>query len=253
MDVLALVTSRRPPQACSSGAHDRDGRDAACVPSRLLSNLSNPKLAVFFTSLLPQFGGGCVRRAARARAGVLHDDVRVALRRTRRPWGASRDVLRRPGDSAGVLDAVAGGVFWSRWACARRPSGASMQLDARRERARGAVQASGAERSAVPRGERADRAARRGRAGVVAGRGRGVHVRVRGRGRLRRARPSAARGDEQVRAQDDRFVVRPGHETIELERAVEWTDEYVPSSTRSTRRSRSSQTTRAGRRRASCG
>ena len=28
-------------------------------------------------------------------------------------------------------------------------------------------------------------------------------------------------------AQDDRFVVRPGHETIELERAIEWTDEYV--------------------------
>ena len=35
------------------------------------------------------------------------------------------------------------------------------------------------------------------------------------------------RAYETVRAQDDRFVVRPGHETIELERAVEWTDEYV--------------------------
>jgi hypothetical protein len=32
---------------------------------------------------------------------------------------------------------------------------------------------------------------------------------------------------ERVRSQDDRFVVRPGHETPELERAVEWTDEYV--------------------------
>lgn len=32
---------------------------------------------------------------------------------------------------------------------------------------------------------------------------------------------------ESVRAQDDRFVVRPGHETIELERAIEWTDDYV--------------------------
>ena len=32
---------------------------------------------------------------------------------------------------------------------------------------------------------------------------------------------------ERVRSQDDRFVVRPGHETIELERAVEWTDDYV--------------------------
>lgn len=32
---------------------------------------------------------------------------------------------------------------------------------------------------------------------------------------------------ERVRSQDDRFVVRPGHETPELEHAVEWTDDYV--------------------------
>jgi hypothetical protein len=32
---------------------------------------------------------------------------------------------------------------------------------------------------------------------------------------------------ERVRAQDDRFAVKPGHETLELETAVEWTDEYV--------------------------
>jgi hypothetical protein len=32
---------------------------------------------------------------------------------------------------------------------------------------------------------------------------------------------------ETVRTQDDRFVVRPGHETPELERAVDWTDDYV--------------------------
>jgi hypothetical protein len=32
---------------------------------------------------------------------------------------------------------------------------------------------------------------------------------------------------EQVRSQDDRFVVRPGHETPEIERAVEWTEAYV--------------------------
>jgi hypothetical protein len=32
---------------------------------------------------------------------------------------------------------------------------------------------------------------------------------------------------ELIRAQDDRFVVRPGHETPELERAIEWTDDYV--------------------------
>jgi len=32
---------------------------------------------------------------------------------------------------------------------------------------------------------------------------------------------------ERVRQQDDRFVVRPGHETPEIERAVEWADNYV--------------------------
>jgi hypothetical protein len=32
---------------------------------------------------------------------------------------------------------------------------------------------------------------------------------------------------ERVREQDDRFVVVPGHETLEIERAVEWTDDYV--------------------------
>jgi hypothetical protein len=32
---------------------------------------------------------------------------------------------------------------------------------------------------------------------------------------------------ERVRSQNDRFVVRPGHETPEIEHAVEWTDDYV--------------------------
>lgn len=32
---------------------------------------------------------------------------------------------------------------------------------------------------------------------------------------------------ERVRAQDDRFLVKPGHETPDLEYAVEWTDDYV--------------------------
>jgi hypothetical protein len=32
---------------------------------------------------------------------------------------------------------------------------------------------------------------------------------------------------DRVRSQDDRFVVRPGHETPEIERAVEWSNDYV--------------------------
>lgn len=32
---------------------------------------------------------------------------------------------------------------------------------------------------------------------------------------------------DRVRAQDDTFIVHPGHETPEIERAIEWTDAYV--------------------------
>jgi hypothetical protein len=32
---------------------------------------------------------------------------------------------------------------------------------------------------------------------------------------------------EPANAQDDRFVLRPGHETPEIEKAVEWSDDYV--------------------------
>jgi hypothetical protein len=32
---------------------------------------------------------------------------------------------------------------------------------------------------------------------------------------------------ERVRSQDDRFIVRPGHETLEIENAVEWAEDYV--------------------------
>jgi threonine/homoserine/homoserine lactone efflux protein len=37
--------------------HARTGRAAGCYRQGLLSNLANPKMAIFFTSLLPQFGG----------------------------------------------------------------------------------------------------------------------------------------------------------------------------------------------------
>jgi hypothetical protein len=32
---------------------------------------------------------------------------------------------------------------------------------------------------------------------------------------------------DRVRSQDDRFVVVPGHETPDLEYAIDWTDDYV--------------------------
>ena len=58
----------------------------------LLSNLGNPKMAVFFTSLLPQFGGESFVALARARARVLRDDLRLALGLR----GCSRESGRRP-------------------------------------------------------------------------------------------------------------------------------------------------------------
>ena len=62
---------------------------------------------------------------------------------------------------------------------------------------------------------------------MVAGRNRRVHVRVRRGRRLRTAGARPLDIYERVRSQDDRFVVRPGHETPEIESAVEWTKDYV--------------------------
>jgi threonine/homoserine/homoserine lactone efflux protein len=41
----------------ASKRHDRRTRHAPAFRQGLLSNLGNPKMAIFFTSLLPQFGG----------------------------------------------------------------------------------------------------------------------------------------------------------------------------------------------------
>ena len=40
-----------------AGDRARPGRAAGCYRQGLISNLANPKMAIFFTSLLPQFGG----------------------------------------------------------------------------------------------------------------------------------------------------------------------------------------------------
>ena len=102
--------------AAGTTAHGRRGARASPLsPGRalrqgILTNLGNPKMAVFFASLLPQFApdGGRVRRLARPRLPVLRADVRVAvlLRRRRRADRSAPDrAVRR------VLDAVTGVVL----------------------------------------------------------------------------------------------------------------------------------------------
>ena len=88
--LLAAVRGER--HVARGGPASRGGE----LRSGLLSNLANPKMAVFFSSLLPQFGD-VVRRAARPRARVLraHHGVARRLRgrggpRRRRPAPAPR-------------------------------------------------------------------------------------------------------------------------------------------------------------------
>ena len=78
----------------------------------LLSNLGNPKIAVFFASLLPQFvpdGSGAFAAIARPRPALRHDGALVAgdVRHRRRP--KLGDVLS--GHVRRVLDAITGAVL----------------------------------------------------------------------------------------------------------------------------------------------
>jgi threonine/homoserine/homoserine lactone efflux protein len=55
--LLAAVRREPPPDVAAAG-RPRDLRGGAAYRQGLLSDLSNPKMAAFFTSLLPQFGTG---------------------------------------------------------------------------------------------------------------------------------------------------------------------------------------------------
>jgi threonine/homoserine/homoserine lactone efflux protein len=85
-------------------------RPAKAAPFRqgLLSNLGNPKMAVFFTSLLPQFGGGF---AAMAALGLLFCAMTLAwLSAYAAVVARAGDVLRRSRVRR-TLDAVTGAVL----------------------------------------------------------------------------------------------------------------------------------------------
>jgi threonine/homoserine/homoserine lactone efflux protein len=53
LGVRALVAAARR----EARSHSTTGRATGCYRQGLISNLGNPKMALFFTSLLPQFGG----------------------------------------------------------------------------------------------------------------------------------------------------------------------------------------------------
>src|SRR5262249_50302397 len=98
------------------------GRATGCYRQGLISNLANPKMAVFFTSLLPQFGGasfsGPLPLGLVFRAMTL-----VWLGAHRLPVAKAGDVLRRSRVRR-TLDAVTGSVllaFGLRLAAESRP------------------------------------------------------------------------------------------------------------------------------------
>ena len=110
----------RLPRAAGAAPCDPSGRPAVdgaagspLGPPRafrqgLLSNLGNPKIAVFFTSLLPQFGE-LLLEPARARAAVLLARARLAVR-----LRARRRPRRRPAAATRIrrsLDALTGTIL----------------------------------------------------------------------------------------------------------------------------------------------
>ena len=104
----------------------------------VLSNLGNPKMAVFFTSLLPQFapaGRAGLFGASRARPPVLRDDAGLAgrLRRRGRAGGRRSAPVRRAARHRGRDRIRSPGP----WACASRSIAASRPATAGASVARG--------------------------------------------------------------------------------------------------------------------
>jgi threonine/homoserine/homoserine lactone efflux protein len=57
IQALAAAVRRQPPGVVTTGGDPLGLRPAVAFRQGLVSNLGNPKMAVFFTSLLPQFAG----------------------------------------------------------------------------------------------------------------------------------------------------------------------------------------------------
>ena len=107
----SIVWAVRGVHAESAGARASAGRRARPLRQGLLSNLANPKMAIFFTSLLPQFAGAQSSLVTVLGLGVVFCTMTLAwlslyaLAVTRvRPLVERRGVRR-------VLDAVSGAAL----------------------------------------------------------------------------------------------------------------------------------------------
>jgi threonine/homoserine/homoserine lactone efflux protein len=115
LGVQALVAALRRGAARNAAAGGRSGRalaPATAFRQGVISNLGNPKMAVFFTSLLPQFApdGGASFPAMLALGLLFCTMTLVWLTAYAAAVARAGDLLRRP-PVRRVLDAVTGTVL----------------------------------------------------------------------------------------------------------------------------------------------
>jgi threonine/homoserine/homoserine lactone efflux protein len=105
---LLAAARKRPAERREDVRSARSMRALVCFRQGLVSNIGNPKMAVFFTSLLPQFGHSF---AALLALGLLFASMTL-LWLTAYAFAVARagDVLRRP-KVRRVIDAVVGVVL----------------------------------------------------------------------------------------------------------------------------------------------
>jgi threonine/homoserine/homoserine lactone efflux protein len=122
LGALSLLSARRGGRPTDAAAGQARGRHA--FRQGLVSNLLNPKIAVFFTSLLPQFAGTPPSAARLLLLGLLFNAIGVAWLLVFALLAArGGDVLRRPAVRR-ALDRVSGAVLialGARLAFERRP------------------------------------------------------------------------------------------------------------------------------------
>ena len=96
--------------AVRGGAHERGVRTRCGAPFRqgLLSNLGNPKMAVFFTSLLPQFGASFIALLA---LGLVFCSLTLAWLSCYAVAVARAGAFLRRGLARRLLDALTGAVL----------------------------------------------------------------------------------------------------------------------------------------------
>jgi threonine/homoserine/homoserine lactone efflux protein len=112
LQALLHAVRGRDPRPYPSGRTSAPLRAAVAYRQGVISNLANPKMAVFFTSLLPQFApGGGASFAALLALGLLFCTMTLAwLSAYAVAVAKAGDVLRRPAIRR-ALEAVTGAVL----------------------------------------------------------------------------------------------------------------------------------------------